>query len=41
MGGAANFITTVILVTNVTVDFMPTIFIIPFLISFSIIVIMT
>jgi hypothetical protein len=41
MGDAANFITTVILDTNVIVDFMGTMFIIPCLISFSTIIIMT
>ena len=41
MDGAATFITTVILVRNVTVDFMGTMFIIPCFISFSTIIITT
>jgi hypothetical protein len=41
MSGAATFITTVILVTNITVDFMGTMFIIPCLIRFNIIINMT
>jgi len=41
MSSAASFITTLILVTNVTVAFMGTMFIISCLISFSIIIIVT